>query len=87
MFFEIFDEIIFFAHFEIVSEMVDSLIWMEPFLIDLIESILLAPYDIPVITPGFFIASDLKGFIDTSGKIGFILDLMTIFLFNKYICD
>jgi hypothetical protein len=49
MFFKVLDEVILLAKFKVIPEMVNLLMGEEAFLIDLIESILFAPNDIPVI--------------------------------------
>jgi hypothetical protein len=77
VFFKVFDKVIFLAEFKVVSEMVNLLMGQKAFLIDLIESILFAPNDIPVVVECLFIASIFKGFKDAVSKVSAVLDLRT----------
>ena len=88
MFFEVFSEIVFLAQFKVVSEVVDLLMGQESFLIYLIESILFAPYYIPVILHSLFIPSLLKGIMYAVREVCSVLDLRTMAINGKlYICE
>ena len=78
MFFEVLDEVVFLAHFEIVPEVVDFLVRQQSLLIYLIESILLAPYHIPVLICSLLVTPILKRLIDTVGEISPVPDFGSI---------
>lgn len=53
--------------------MVDFLLWKKPFLIYLIQSIFLAPNNIPVVIESFLISSHFEGLLNTVCKIRSVL--------------
>lgn len=58
-----------------ISKMVDSLVWEQPLLIQLINELFLAPNDIPVIAFSPLISFLLKSIINAVGEISFELYL------------